>query len=145
MRALWIDDKIGDYSPFIEGLEKNQLMISKASSLDEGIGIIESGIYSFDLFIIDLRMPEKGGIEAIKVLNKLSPQTPMAVLSSYLHLPEYTDKLRRIKKSVALLDKNIPKPNSKAFPVFAKKLINLIENPPKTRQESMKASIWQTG
>jgi len=92
---LWIDDKIANYQPFVDGLNESGLNVIAYDSYEKGIDYLNQN-FEVSLFLIDLRMPDKSGFEVISIFSKMSPQTPICVLSSYLHLNEYVKKINNI-------------------------------------------------
>ncbi|MDO9103446.1 MAG: response regulator [Methylovulum sp.] len=129
---LWLDDKIENYKPFIEGLAKFGMLVSEANSVDIAIDLAKNR--KFDLFLVDLRMPDRSGFDALTELRKIAPDTSTCILSSYLHLDEYQKKLSSLGRTghkVAVLDKDLPDPSGPAFASFAKNILNFIESPPK--------------
>jgi CheY-like chemotaxis protein len=129
VKVLWIDDKIADYAPFVEGLRARGLAVTPAESAETGVEMARRE-RDFSLFLIDLRMPERTGFEAITALGRSFPSTPICVLSSYLHVDDYQRRLRRIKRSIGVLAKEIPDPDAPAFDVFADKLRAFVLEPP---------------
>lgn len=129
-RLLWIDDKIDDYSTFVEGLAAHDLVVVTASSVADGVALARQH-RDFDLFLVDLKMPEQTGFDAILSLARSFPSTPICVLSSYLHLDDYQRRLSRMRRSIGVLAKEMPDPSSPAFGAFADKLREFILNPPR--------------
>lgn len=126
-RILWIDDQIENYSEFVDGLANRGIAVTASSTVEGAVNILRDG--NFDLILLDLRMPGKNGFDFLR--DHLSKtQVPVCVLSSYLHLEEYHRQLNRLRSNVAVLDKDLPQPDSEAFGVFADKLRRLIKTPP---------------
>lgn len=82
----------------------------------------------FDLFLLDMYMPGLNGIQAIKVLKKLAPRTPIIGLTGYLgrgYMAEaaalgvtclskpiaINDLLDEVNETLALVKAGIFKPN----------------------------------
>lgn len=57
--------------------------MTAASSGEQGLALVAAG--SFDLVLLDLRLPGCGGIEVLKALRSTRPELPVIIISS---LPE---------------------------------------------------------
>lgn len=84
LRVLIADD----HPLFREGLRglvtqlDDKVTVAEAGSLPEAQQLInQQG--SFDLLLIDLRMPGMDGVEGIKSLKKLAPNAPLVVISGF--------------------------------------------------------------
>jgi CheY-like chemotaxis protein len=129
-KILWMDDKIKYYEPFITELEKYDMEITKAESVDQAIEIAKQD--NFDLFLLDLRMRGgRSGFDALQELEKNNQKTPKCVLSSYLHDESYVENLDHISYAVSVLDKDLPEPGNEAFQIFVDKLKSMLRKPPK--------------
>ena len=137
-RLLWIDDQIRDYSEYVRGLEDHGFTVDMADTVEAGNDLARNNKY--DLILVDLRM-QKGtsGFEFIRRYRSKT-KAPICILSSYLHLPEFRKKIRRMKSQVATFDKDLPAPDSKAFTVFAEKLAHTIEKPPQVSPRAFEES-----
>lgn len=136
--VLWIDDQIEDYTEFVAGLKNHDISITGAPSVDNAIEILKHK--SFDLILLDLRMPEKNGFEFLRSQISKS-DAPICVLSSYLHLEEYQKRLNRLRKNVAIMDKDLPPPNSPSFSYFADRIKQFISNPPGQAPKSFETEM----
>lgn len=126
---LWVDDQIAHYSEFSTALTQRGLRITPVDNVREANAKLRKK--RFDLILLDLKMPELTGFDFLRLTRHRS-NAPTCVLSSYLHLDEYQKKLNRVRLNVAVLDKDLPDPDTSAFEVFAEKLKEIIINPPKT-------------
>jgi CheY-like chemotaxis protein len=83
VKLLVVDDEETIRELFKEYLSADGYLVRVASSGREAIEIIRSGGESFDLFLIDLVMPEMDGLEVIREIRKLDTNTPVLLLTSY--------------------------------------------------------------
>ena len=96
-----------------------------ASTTEQAIEILEQ--YPVDIVITDLRVPERGGIELLKIIRESYPQTAVIVLTQYgtiesaveatrmgaadyvtkpFHVPELRGKLDRVVRSLEIDQEN---------------------------------------
>lgn len=80
-RILIIEDNEKERILYKEELEKEGYSVSVASSGKEGLSLIEKE--NLDLIILDLKMPEMGGLEVLgKILSKRK-NLPVIIYTSY--------------------------------------------------------------
>lgn len=92
LKILVVDDE-----PFNRKLIRTILSKQNASIIDatdgrEAISAVET--QTFDLILMDIQMPQVGGVEASKRIQKISPKTPIIALTAALapdQIKEYTD------------------------------------------------------
>ena len=53
------------------------------------------GSESFELIITDVRMPKMDGLEVLQEIKKVSPQTPVIVMTAYGAVQNAVDAMRR--------------------------------------------------
>lgn len=145
-RVLWLDDQIGDYSEFINGMEARNLKVDSASTVKEGLKKYRKN--TFDLILVDLRMNKESGFDFLEHIRYKNDSTSesgavVCVLSSYLHISSFEAKLNRMRKEVGTFDKDIPDPDSPSFDVFVSRLRTLIEHPPTKSPSAYKKSLIQ--
>ena len=83
MKVLLIDDHaifVDGMRLVLEGFDEN-LMFIDANSLESALPIIDEHP-ELDLILLDLGLPGLGDIEAVELLRKKTPTTPLVVLSS---------------------------------------------------------------
>jgi CheY-like chemotaxis protein len=73
---------------------------------DEGLQELLTNKY--DSAIIDLRMPKTNGLQIIDACVENDIEADLCVLSSYLYLNEYKDRLNSYDRKIELLDKEFP-------------------------------------
>ena len=78
-----------DHMMFLEGLEEHFLRVSgvkvvgRASTTDEAERLFP--VLSFDVAVLDMKIPPAGGLRLLPVLRKLKPKARALVLSMYDH------------------------------------------------------------
>lgn len=127
--VLWIDDHIDQYKPFTDELRRREIFVHEASSISEAVRVF-NGHNNIDLVLLDLRLKDESGFDFLsRIQNRTS--IPVCIMSSYLHLDEYQKRISRIRKNVAVMDKNLPDPKDEAFDNFVAQIKYFSENPPK--------------
>src|SRR4051812_9596924 len=91
-KVLWVDDQIDGLTPYVDALREEGVKLDTALSCEEAVSLLKSGTY--DAVIVDLRMPEKDGIEVIRNVIRFRKGTNICAYSSYLYLDEYIARLR---------------------------------------------------
>ena len=71
-------------------------VIGEAQDAEHMFGAVEKG--RWDMVVLDVGMPGKGGLEALKDLKRLQPKLPVLVLSAY---PEDQLAVRLIRAGAA--------------------------------------------
>lgn len=78
-RILTVDDESGIRQSFRNFLEDYDFQVFEASHGLQGIDVFNQ--QHPDLVLLDLTMPQMSGIEVLKALRQISPQTPIIVVS----------------------------------------------------------------
>jgi DNA-binding response OmpR family regulator len=81
-----------------EALSLAGLAVTQASSGDEAFAC--ASVQTFDVLVLDLRMPGKDGAEVIRALRAVGPQPPVILISAATDLPVIASDLgvERLKK-----------------------------------------------
>lgn len=79
--VLVIDDEPDFLETVVKRLHKRKIEAVGVGSAKESIRLL--GERSFDVVILDLRMPEMDGLEALKVIKKRSPLTEVIMLTGH--------------------------------------------------------------
>ncbi len=79
MKLLWVDDEIEGFRPHILFLEKEGIEVRAVDHPADAIKILEQE--SFDLILLDYRMPEMNGLELLKEVKKAAPHIPVALVT----------------------------------------------------------------
>jgi two-component system response regulator HydG len=62
-------------------LEKKGFSVIEAFSFAEGLKTFNSN--SFDILLVDIRLPDNDGLELLKIVKSRSPQTPVILMTGY--------------------------------------------------------------
>src|SRR3954464_2438155 len=106
MRALVIEDDPVS-AKLIESALKGENIIFEAAACGED-GIELAKLYDFDIIILDLRLPDIDGYEAVRRLRTARIDTPVLILSGRA---EIIDKVRGLTSGA---DDYLTKPFNKA-------------------------------
>lgn len=81
MRILVVDDQPGMCETIIDILEDAGYVVESA---ENGIAAVKKSQKSpFDLILMDILMPEKNGVETLKEIKKINPQTIVILMTAY--------------------------------------------------------------
>jgi len=80
-KVLVVDDDVYVRDAISTLLVQRGFVVDKASNGVEGLKLIKENEY--DVLLIDLVMPEMGGIELLRELNNLKIETPSIVITAY--------------------------------------------------------------
>lgn len=84
-RILVIEDNEGDFV-LIEALlfeQSYEPIITQARTFEEAEQLLTNPEKFFDIILLDLTLPDKGGVPLIKEIVRLSPSIPVIVLTGY--------------------------------------------------------------
>jgi len=92
LRILIVDDEVA----IREGLEESLREAGfDAKAAPDGKAAAELALAdSFDLCLSDIRMPEMGGVDLLKRLGEISPETSVLLMTAYAELQTALDALR---------------------------------------------------
>jgi len=80
-RVLVIDDEPDFLETIVKRLVKRKMDAKGVGSGEDALGLIENE--SFDVAILDMRMPGMDGIETLKELKRKSPLTEVIMLTGH--------------------------------------------------------------
>ncbi|MDP8299555.1 MAG: response regulator [Candidatus Tantalella remota] len=80
-KILVIDDNKDFADVFCDILRANNFKAESCYSGDQAIEMAQAGV--FDIMFLDIRMPEKDGIETLKEIMKLRPKTTVIMMTGY--------------------------------------------------------------
>jgi len=77
--VLIVDDEINHLNSLSELIKRKNYNVTLANSADEAINILDAN--AIDLLLLDLNMPDKGGVEVMKYINNNEINTTVIVVS----------------------------------------------------------------
>ena len=80
-KILVIDDNKDFADVFCDILRANNFKAESCYSGDQAIEMAQASV--FDIMFLDIRMPEKDGIETLKEIMKLRPKTTVIMMTGY--------------------------------------------------------------
>src|SRR5215813_11486818 len=80
MRVLVVEDEKKVARAIREGLEAEHYDVRVASTGEEGFFVVN--LETFDCVILDLMLPQRGGLEILTTLRKRGVQTPVLILTA---------------------------------------------------------------
>jgi DNA-binding NtrC family response regulator len=95
-RLLVVDDAIHVVKAIRDLLEFKGFEVETAQNGNEAIALLRNG-GSFDLLITDVRMPEMGGLEVLRWVEKYSPRLPIIIMTGY---PTVDDGMKFVQAGV---------------------------------------------
>jgi DNA-binding response OmpR family regulator len=91
-RILVVDDESSVRFLLSEELTQQGYEVSTAASGEEALAMLEEA--TFDLMLLDLKMPGMDGIEVMRVARDLAPRTVVVMLTAYATLDSAVEALR---------------------------------------------------
>jgi DNA-binding NtrC family response regulator len=92
VRVLIVDDEEEYVSVLAERLRRRGLEVSMAPRADEALALVKDG--SFDVALVDLVMPEIGGLELLKNIRTVRPSTQVILLTGRGSVREGVEGMR---------------------------------------------------
>ncbi|MBN2140836.1 MAG: response regulator [Desulfovibrionaceae bacterium] len=84
MRVLLVDDEAEFLEILTKRLKKRNLDVSQASSGREAIAAVREG--SFDVVVLDMKMPDMDGIEVLREIKSLRPGVEVLILTGHANM-----------------------------------------------------------
>jgi two-component system, OmpR family, response regulator len=81
LRVLIIDDEPDFLETIVKRLVKRNMEATGVGSGEDALGLVENE--SFDVAILDMRMPGMDGIETLKEIKRKSPLTEVIMLTGH--------------------------------------------------------------
>ena len=132
-KILLIDDEQDFLNIMAERMEARDMTVSTASSAKEGLEKAAAG--TFDAVILDLRMPEMDGMEALKILKEKNPDLEVILLTGHATLKDGVEAMKLgaldlLEKpaDINTLTERIHSAHAKKLVFFEKKNEEMIKN-----------------
>ena len=92
-RILLVDDEANVRTVFSDILKKESYLVKEAKDGPEAIKAIDEE--TFDLALVDLRMPNMDGIEVLENIKKRKPEIPVIVYTGYGSITSAVEAMRK--------------------------------------------------
>ena len=92
-RILLVDDEANVRTVFSDILKKESYLVKEAKGGPEAIKAIDEE--TFDLALVDLRMPNMDGIEVLENIKKRKPEIPVIVYTGYGSITSAVEAMRK--------------------------------------------------
>ena len=92
-RILLVDDEANVRTVFSDILKKESYIVKEAKDGPEAIKAIDEE--TFDLALVDLRMPRMDGIEVLEHIKKRKPEIPVIVYTGYGSITSAVEAMRK--------------------------------------------------
>ncbi|NPA80407.1 MAG: bifunctional response regulator/alkaline phosphatase family protein [Thermotogae bacterium] len=79
MKVLWIDDEIEEMYSIVTFLKSQGVEVETATTVEEGVNKLAR--YNYNLVLLDYRMPEIDGLQALKLIKRTYPHIPVVMLT----------------------------------------------------------------
>ena len=105
-RLLLVDDEQGMRDTLADILEEIGLQIDQAADGLEAVGKVSTR--SYDLVLMDIRMPVMNGVEALRRIKMLRPGLPVVMMTAYTAAAEVEEARRQGAEAVLYKPLDIP-------------------------------------
>jgi two-component system, OmpR family, response regulator len=92
IRVLLVDDEEDFRTTLAKRLRKRKLEVTEAESGRAAINLLKQG--TFDVVVLDVRMPGMDGIEALKQIKILNPQVEVIMLTGHASVESGIEGMR---------------------------------------------------
>jgi DNA-binding response OmpR family regulator len=92
-RILVVDDEKNIRIVLKEALEAHQYQVEQAGTGEDALRLFER--HSFDLVLLDLKLPDTDGVELLTRIHEISPQTIIIMLTAFATLDSAVQALRK--------------------------------------------------
>ncbi len=89
---LLVDDEAGILDSLRRLLERDGYVVSCARSAEEALGILQRE--SFDLLVTDLRLPHLSGLELLRLVRRMAPETEVILMTAYGQIEDAVEAMK---------------------------------------------------
>ncbi len=89
IKALLVDDELDFLELMSKRLQKRHIDVAVADSGEAGVDAVKNN--SFDVVVLDVKMPGMGGLEALRQIKAIDPGIEVIMLTGHADL-EYVEK-----------------------------------------------------
>ncbi|MBU1070086.1 sigma-54 dependent transcriptional regulator [Myxococcota bacterium] len=91
-RLLLVDDEAAILDSLRRLLERDGYVVSTARSAEEALGILQRE--TFDLLVTDLRLPHLSGLELLRLVRRMSPDTEVILMTAYGQIEDAVEAMK---------------------------------------------------
>jgi len=92
-KILVIDDERSIRNSLKDILQYENYEVALAENGPQGIALVEKNVY--DIILCDIKMPEMDGIEVLDKIHKLSPDTPVVMISGHGNIDTAVESIKK--------------------------------------------------
>lgn len=92
-KILVIDDERSIRNSLKDILQYENYEVALAEDGPQGIALVEKNVY--DIILCDIKMPEMDGIEVLDKIHKLSPDTPVVMISGHGNIDTAVESIKK--------------------------------------------------
>ncbi len=91
-RVLLVDDEVEFVETLAERMRNRGMKVDTSTSAQEAIGKVEAD--SYDVIILDLKMPGMDGIQALELIKTKRPEMQVILLTGYASLDKGIEAMK---------------------------------------------------
>jgi len=89
---LIVDDESAILESLGRLLERDGYLVTTAKSAEEALGILQR--QSFDLLVTDLRLPHLSGLELLRIVRRMAPDTEVILMTAYGQIEDAVEAMK---------------------------------------------------
>ena len=93
-RVLWVDDQATSLAPWQGVFEEKGLELRIVPDLGQALDLVRRS--DWDAYLVDLDLGDSAdGVDMVNSLRKEDPDTPVFIVSAFMHEPQWRERLQR--------------------------------------------------